>query len=239
MAEPTPSPSPHGAAIFADRPADPRRVLTLPWKRTIEMCWNNMRNRAGRFVLVFVSIAVVVAFLTNALAYQDVVGQMMQRDDTKTRAVLERAGVFAADPAALQKQEDQRTWLMILSVMMCIVGITNTMLMSVNERVREIGTFKCLGALDRFIVRVFMIESIFIGLVGSALGALVGFVLTLLQLGFTLEWRVLPYGGMAGTLVTLGPLAIAIGTVLTIIAAIYPTLHAARLKPVDAMRSEI
>ena len=48
------------------------------------------------------------------------------------------------------------------------------MLMAVTERFQEIGTMKCLGALDRFVVRLFLLESGFQGLAGALIGALIG-----------------------------------------------------------------
>ena len=53
------------------------------------------------------------------------------------------------------------------------------MLMSVTERFREIGTMKCLGALDTFIVKLFLLESTFQGLAGTSAGIVIGFALTL------------------------------------------------------------
>ena len=48
------------------------------------------------------------------------------------------------------------------------------MLMAVTERFREIGTMKCLGALDGFVVRLFLLESGFQGFSGALIGALIG-----------------------------------------------------------------
>merc|ERR1712098_155893 len=67
-------------------------------------------------------------------------------------------------------------WLIIMSLIVCVVGITNSMLMSVTERFREIGTMKCLGALDHFVVILFLLESGFQGFAGALVGALIGFV---------------------------------------------------------------
>ena len=50
------------------------------------------------------------------------------------------------------------------------------MLMSVSERFREIGTMKCLGALNSLIVRLFLIEAIFMGFVASFGGWVLGFL---------------------------------------------------------------
>ncbi|MCL5269187.1 MAG: FtsX-like permease family protein [bacterium] len=254
--------------IFADDGGG-RRQLTLPWGQTIHMCWGNIRNRAGRFMLIFIGIAVVVAFFMSNLSYQGMVDDLKAsagteaqsrlnqaaeavRSDAKeyeaaraeledaihAQAVLERAG-FYSDTISEKKQGDQQVWLMLLSGILCLVGITNTMLMSVTERIREIGTLKCLGALDGFVIRLFMIESVFIGLVGSLIGALVGYILTLLQVGMVLEFSLISFSQAIQTFFKGVPLAVVAGTVLTVMAAVYPTYVAARMKPVDAMRVEI
>ena len=61
-----------------------------------------------------------------------------------------------------------------MSLIVCVVGIANSMLMAVTERFREIGTMKCLGALDGFVVRLFLLESGFQGFSGALIGALIG-----------------------------------------------------------------
>ncbi len=223
--------------LFSEDPS--QRKLSLPWGRTVEMCWRNLKNRRGRFLLVFLSIAVVVAFFVSTLSYHRLLEELRGRDDVHTRAVLERGGVLSHNPEADRKHRDQMVWLLVLSGMLCFVGVMNTMYMSVTERYREIGTLKCLGALDSFVVRLFLLESVFIGAVGSALGALGGFLLTLFQIGVTLEFGLIGVGHVMRTLAQTAPPAFAGGTALTVLAAIYPTIAAARMKPVDAMRVEV
>ena len=138
-------------------------------------------------------------------------------------------------------------WLVSLSLLVCIVGITNAMLMSVTERFREIGTMKCLGALDSFVVRLFLIESSFQGAGGSLIGAALGFLLAFGRAAFTYHvvdptsgvghWLSLGYFPALAILFWLA-VAVAAGTVLSVIAAVYPAYSAARMQPVEAMRSE-
>jgi len=214
------------------------KQIVLPWHLAISICWLNVKNRMGRLALVLVGISVVVAFLMSSLTYRAVVADLMKQNDVHVRAVLEQAGMFINDADALKKHEDQQTWLMTLSGILCLVGIANTMLMSVTERIREIGTLKCLGALDRFVVRLFMLESVFVGLIGSLVGAVLGYAFTILQVGLGLEFAMLTGPVLIQALVGI-PVAILAGTVFTVLAAVYPTYVAARMKPVDAMRVEV
>jgi hypothetical protein len=127
------------------------------------------------------------------------------------------------------------TWLAILALLVCLVGIANAMFMTVQERFREIGTMKCLGAMDGFIVKIFLIESAALGLIGTLLGVSIGMLLSALR-----QWIV--YGGPAWTyfpwqtVFVAGMLAALIGLVLSIGAAIWPATKAAKMEPVEAMR---
>jgi len=216
-----------------------RKTIVLTWRRTFKMCWASVRNRLGRSALTFLGIAVVAAFFMSSFSYQTLLSGLMQQQDVHTQAVLEQAGVFTHDAESQKRQRDQRIWLLVLSAVVCLTGITNTILMSVTERIREIGTLKCLGALDRFIVRLFLIENLFLGILGSLTGTLIGYLLSLLQIGMSFEFRLLTFSGAMQALAIGVPIAAGAGTLLTVLAAIYPTYVAARMKPVDAMRVEV
>lgn len=141
----------------------------------------------------------------------------------------------------------RKLWLVSLSLLVCIVGITNAMLMSVTERFREIGTMKCLGALDRFVVRLFLIESSFQGAAGSLVGAFIGLGLAFTRALFAYRiterasgetyWLAMHYFPVGKVLLWM-VISIAVGIVLSVVAAIYPAYRAARMEPVDAMRVE-
>jgi ABC-type antimicrobial peptide transport system permease subunit len=109
--------------------------------------------------------------------------------------------------------------------------------MAVTERFREIGTMKCLGALDRFILRLFILEAGMQGLVGAGAGALAGAV-------FALTGALLRYGFVSLTTVSWGAvigsvgIAIAVGCILSLIGVLYPAIVAARMQPIEAMRVE-
>ena len=153
--------------------------------------------------------------------------------------LAKHAGTFTGDEDSLAKQEHQRTWILVLSGVLCVTGITNTMLMSVTERSGEIGTLKCLGALDGFVVRLFLLESLLVGLVGSLVGVLAGYVLGILQVGVGLEFGLLSLRNGLAPIGQAAPIAVGLGTVLTVVSALYPTYIAARMDPVEAMRVEI
>ncbi|HEX5417090.1 MAG TPA: ABC transporter permease [Chloroflexota bacterium] len=125
------------------------------------------------------------------------------------------------------------------AVLAAIVGglaVINTMIMSVNERTREIGIKKALGAEDSTIVREYLTEAALIGLLGGVVGTWFGWVVVTIlndvlaaSLGGSDVWLVTP----RLVLYVLG-FALALG----LLAGVYPAWAAARLDPVQALRAE-
>jgi ABC-type antimicrobial peptide transport system permease subunit len=142
-----------------------------------------------------------------------------------------------ADPSSVEAAH-RLQWLAILSLVMCLVGITNSMLMSVTERYKEIGTLKCLGASDRFIVKVFFIEALIIGLFASVIGAIIGVLIVVIMRLITdgTAGFVAGFSASAGWIVFL---ASVIGVTLSAIAAVLPAVQAAKMPAAAALRVEV
>ncbi len=133
---------------------------------------------------------------------------------------------------------DERTaWLIVISFMVCVVGVANAMLMSVTERFREIATMKCLGALDSFIMIIFVMESSLQGVAGGIIGVLIGALLGTVR--STWNFGLLAVTNLPGAILlgSAGACLVA-GVVLAALAAVYPAWVAARLAPMEAMRIE-
>lgn len=108
------------------------------------------------------------------------------------------------------------------------IGIMNIMLVSVNERIEEIGLRKALGATSRDIGIQFLIEAIFISLLGGALGLLFGYIVTIVSkpwLNAEIPWWSIF-------------LAIGFCLIVGIGFGTYPALKAARKDPIEALRYE-
>ncbi|HEY2764956.1 MAG TPA: ABC transporter permease [Pseudonocardiaceae bacterium] len=117
-----------------------------------------------------------------------------------------------------------------ISLLVGGVGVMNIMLVSVTERIREIGLRKALGATPRVIRRQFLVEAGVLGLTGGLLGVVIGLVAaTALSHLFTLPVVV-------SSTATLGSLAVAVA--IGLVFGVYPAGRAARLAPIEALRSE-
>ncbi len=119
-----------------------------------------------------------------------------------------------------------------------VVGVTNIMLISVRERTKEIGVRKAMGATPIAIVKMIVAESVVLTAIAGYLGLVVG-VIALEAIGSVLAKAGddLPLGPLEVNL-TMAALAGAVIVVFGAIAGIIPAYHAAKIQPVEALRSE-
>jgi putative ABC transport system permease protein len=117
-----------------------------------------------------------------------------------------------------------------ISLLVGGIGVMNIMLVSVTERIREIGLRKALGATPRVIRRQFLVEASILGSVGGLLGVALGLIGAVVLPHFISDPIAVSGAATAGAIV----IAIAIGIGF----GVYPAGRAARLAPIDALRSE-
>ena len=138
---------------------------------------------------------------------------------------------------------------LVMAVLMALAafGIVNTVLMAAYERVREIGTLRALGMTEQGVLRLFVLEGLLIGVVGSLLGAAWGALLTyhwsvypidfsksMEQTGGTYSASALVYTRLSPEIVLV---TIALGVLVSVLASIYPARVASRMAPADAVRA--
>jgi len=175
-----------------------------------QMAMSSLKVRIGRTYLTLLTIGVSCAFLIFFLT--------------------QRKG---------DSVSDNESWVLMmgLSILVSAAGVLNTMLMSVTQRYREIGTMKCLGALDSFVLTSVLVEAGFLGLIGALGGVLAGVLIALL-IGFVTHgtelFMFLDFSGLYYKV----PLTFLLGMALTTFGASVPALIAAKMPPMDAMRGE-
>ena len=123
-----------------------------------------------------------------------------------------------------------------ISLIVSGFGIVNTMLMTVIERTKEIGTMKAIGATNNFIIKLFLIESGIIGLLGGILGSIVGFLVSFLITKSSFEFLGISLDVSFDPFLMIG--AITFSTIIGMISGTYPAYRASKLNPVEALRYE-
>ena len=223
------------------------REIVLPMSKAVEISFRSLKIRFGRSLITTSGVILAIAFLMSVWSNNEIISSLRNADKSEINLLLQKNGIetgvteagdsSAEAKARIEEERSKQTWLISLSLLVCVVGIANAMLMSVTERFREIGTMKCLGALDTFIVKLFLLESTFQGLAGTSAGIGIGFALTL---GLAL----LDYGGYTFTYFPLTGIAesagyaLVVGTLLSLVGAMLPAYRAAKMEPVEAMRSD-
>lgn len=133
-----------------------------------------------------------------------------------------------------------------ISLFVAALGITNTMIMSIYERTKEIGVMKVIGANLQDIKRMFLVEAGLIGFIGGAAGIVISFILSFLM--NTLLGTIIGAGlgigdGSGETTVSIIPWWIVIGalafaTVIGVVAGYYPAKRAMNLSALESLRNE-
>jgi putative ABC transport system permease protein len=223
------------------------REIVLPMSKAVEISFRSLKIRFGRSLITTSGVILAIAFLMSVWSSNAIVGSLRDVNKSEINLLLQKNGIetglaesgeaSAEAQARMLEEESKQTWLISLSLLVCVVGIANAMLMSVTERFREIGTMKCLGALDSFIVKLFLLESTFQGFAGTTAGIIIGFALTFVLALLDYGGYVLDYFPLNNIAESAG-YALVVGTSLSLIGAMLPAYRAAKMEPVEAMRSD-
>jgi putative ABC transport system permease protein len=213
------------------------RLVVLPFSKSIEISFKNIQVRFFRSMITTMSLVLAVSFLCFTNVGMQVADGLLDSGDPDKRQILINAGYDIGPQDTSVAATAKQRWIVILSLVVCVVGIVNAQLMAVTERFREIGTMKCLGALDRFILRLFFLEAGMQGLVGGGIGALVGAFFSLITAATsfgTVALIQVSWLGVGGSVLW----ATLVGFFLSLIGVFYPAIVAAKMQPVEAMRTE-
>lgn len=154
-----------------------------------------------------------------------------------------------SDAEWIQSQTEQMNTIQLVlgaigavSLLVAAIGITNTMMMSIYERTKEIGVMKVLGCDIHNIQTLFLMEAGFIGFVGGVVGLAFSYVISIVINNLLAASQMGAEMGMSGGICRippwLPPLAVVFAILIGMIAGFLPSLRAMRLSPLAAIRNE-
>ncbi len=214
-----------------------KRLVALPFSTSFAIAYKSIRVRFYRALITGISLILAVAFLCYSQVNTDIAQSLLATGKHEYISQLAKIGydISPGDTSIIASAKQR--WIIMLSLLVCVVGIINAQLMSVTERFREIGTMKCLGALDKFIIRIFIIEASIQGVASSLAGATLGMGAAVASNFF--RFGMLPITAESVNAIFFSmALAIFTGTVLSLLGVLYPAILAAQMQPVEAMRVE-
>ena len=210
------------------------RQTPISWRVVFGVSWAGLRRRMSRSLVTVSCVVLAIAFISYMLIIGNIAEALIALNDSALNIELQKNGidVFAAT------QTDQMTVLLLgLALLTCTVGIVNSMLMSVTERIKEIGTLKCLGARDMFIIKTYFVESTLQGICGAlaglVLGCLIAVTISLHAYGMSVL-QTFPALPVCKSLIV----SFSCGSLISVLSAIAPAYMAAKKQPVDALRVE-
>jgi predicted lysophospholipase L1 biosynthesis ABC-type transport system permease subunit len=194
----------------------------FPLRQAFLFALQGIRLRLGRMLLVLLGVTVAIAFTSVLLTTNALFDALPQG---VAGAGLTRIPLFR--------------WLWVaVALLICTAGVLNAIVMSVTERIKEIGTLKCLGARSVHVVQIFLFESLLLGLLGGVLGGGAGYVTAIVSFRLTVGGAYLT-AAMLAEAARFIPVVIGISAGLSLVASIVPVVIAARVEPASAMRYEV
>ncbi len=194
------------------------------------------------FISIWVEDASMIDFSEMRSEIKDIT-DISENDISDNENYIKRT-IIAHETEIESQQEMRRTidgWLMAVILLLSIitvVGISNTMLMSVTERRREIGTLKAVGTPRGRIYQIILGEAMLLVIISLALGGTVGIMLSEI---FNYQYEA-EVGGIFFAPTSLTPFVLAyvvgISVGVALLASLYPAWKAARLEPTEALRYE-
>jgi len=179
-------------------------------------------------------VIVKVGDLSRIEAVKEVIEKQLNRRETVVN-VIDTKAILETILDTFGQISTFTTVIGGISLVVAGVSILNIMMMSVTERIREIGVLRSIGTLRKEVLAMFLFEALILGLIGSLVGGVLslfgGYAISLLMLG-TLEYFFVP-SSMAYVLYGM---AFGIGT--SLLSGIYPAWKASNLNPIEALRHE-
>ncbi len=169
-------------------------------------------------------------------------------DQDAVREKIEKSGVFVTSFRDQFRQLERLFVIMdlalgivgLIALLVATVGIANTMAMNVRERYREIGIMKAVGGDEGDVQKLFVAESAALGFLGGLAGLMLGYgVVRLLDwgVGFYLYRHGFPPVSVFYTTAAMALGILGVALVVALLAGVLPARRAARIEPLEALRS--
>ncbi|MFH0749092.1 MAG: FtsX-like permease family protein [Candidatus Bathyarchaeota archaeon] len=195
-----------------------KKEVRLPVREGLQISLEHIRKSQTRSIIIVASTALGISYLTYFLITNLIISDYSGKTDLVMEAY--------------------HFWLIVVSLFVCGVSLVNSTMISVLERYREIGTMKCLGALDNHILRLLLMEALILGLAGGIVGFVLGTSISVLscclEAGFSIILR-LP---LTKFLEFSMPI-LSLSVILSVISTAYPAFRAAKLQPVEALQYDV
>jgi len=211
------------ASIYV--PADPY------YDTVVESPNRGVRQRAYPQLTVIAEPAETLAVTDSVDAYLQSESDARQLAPAGVELVARTSGDFAEQISDVISQITRFvTGIAVIALVVGAIGIANIMLVSVTERTREIGIMKAVGARNRDVMELFLVEATLLGTGGALVG---------LPLGLAVAWGAAQYAEVGFALAPFwSALAVLVGVLVGVVAGLYPAWRAARVDPIDALRYE-
>jgi putative ABC transport system permease protein len=173
--------------------------------------------------------SVDIRALCNACPVE-IIADGINKDIPGVRAVAVKQ-IAATEMGMMEKMSKFMLTLAGITLAVGLFGVVNTMMASVNERIKDIGIMRAVGASRSQIVKAFIYEAIIIGIIGGILGYLTGTLLAYIAGPLVFEETTVAYVPQYFAL------ALGLAIAVAVVATVYPAFRATQIKVADSFRS--